>query len=72
MVLFYIILLLIIVIALKAKTIGSVNKLSGPLVILKLFFEILNFIFFLPGLELFMAIFNCKSNENGILYHTYF
>ncbi|CAD8192732.1 unnamed protein product [Paramecium pentaurelia] len=47
----------------------SVGKLTGPLFVLKIFFEILNYIFFMPALHLFLTIFYCDS---GTGYHRYY
>ncbi|CAD8089669.1 unnamed protein product [Paramecium primaurelia] len=66
--LFFLLIVLIIFIAIKAQT-TSVGKLTGPLVVLKIFFEILNYIFFMPTLHLFLTVFYCDS---GTGYHHYY
>lgn len=60
---------LIIFIALKAQT-TAVGKLSGPLVVLKVFFEVLNYIFFMPVLHLFLTIFYCDSTTSVHRYYS--
>ncbi|CAD8111372.1 unnamed protein product [Paramecium sonneborni] len=65
---FLLLIILIIFIAIKAQT-TSVGKLSGPLVVLKIFFEVLNYIFFMPALHLFLTIFYCDSSTG---FHRYY
>ncbi|CAD8104910.1 unnamed protein product [Paramecium sonneborni] len=66
--LFFLLIVLIIFIAIKAQT-TSVGKLTGPLVVLKIFFEILNYIIFMPALHLFLTIFYCDTSTG---YHKFY
>ncbi|CAD8070227.1 unnamed protein product [Paramecium primaurelia] len=58
-----IMLLLIVVLFIALKS-ASLGRMTGTLMILKIFFEVLNYVLFMPILQLFLTIFNCDNSTH--------
>ncbi len=48
------------------------NGLNRPLFIVKLSFDVLNYVLFYPIVDLFLCFFRCKADANGIWFHKYY